>query len=76
MVATVAVRTVPGGRLTGLRTGGRLVTTIAGTSLIITAEKRADGATVGPWSGTSPRQHPRPLGRGCCRAGRSSGAPA
>ncbi|MET9158311.1 methyltransferase domain-containing protein [Streptomyces parvulus] len=47
IVATVAVRTVPPSWLTGLRTGGRLVTTIAGTSLIITAEKRADGAAVG-----------------------------
>ncbi|MER7780026.1 hypothetical protein ABTZ21_34375 [Streptomyces sp. NPDC096191] len=47
IVATVAVRTVPVGWLAGLRTGGRLVTSIAGTSLIITAEKRADGVAVG-----------------------------
>ncbi|WP_217169994.1 methyltransferase domain-containing protein [Streptomyces sp. AC512_CC834] len=47
IVATVSVRTVPVGWLTALCTGGRLVTTIAGTSLILTAEKRADGAAVG-----------------------------
>ncbi|MCZ9353003.1 methyltransferase domain-containing protein [Streptomyces mutabilis] len=47
IVATVAVRTVPPGWLAALCTGGRLVTTIAGTSLILTAEKRSDGAAVG-----------------------------
>ncbi|MGW8746555.1 methyltransferase domain-containing protein [Streptomyces sp. NPDC055794] len=47
IVATVAVRTVPVAWLAALCTGGRLVTTIAGTSLILTAEKRADGAAVG-----------------------------
>ncbi|WP_309475068.1 methyltransferase domain-containing protein [Streptomyces parvulus] len=53
IVATVAVRTVPAGWLAVLRTGGRLVTTIAGTSLILTADKRADGAAVGrvEWDG-------------------------
>ncbi|MEV8124130.1 methyltransferase domain-containing protein [Streptomyces sp. NPDC085944] len=47
IVSTVAVRTVPPGWLAALCTGGRLVTTIAGTSLILTAEKREDGAAVG-----------------------------
>ncbi|MEW5352653.1 methyltransferase domain-containing protein [Streptomyces sp. 16-176A] len=47
IVATVAVRAVPASWLTSLRTGGRLVTTIAGTSLILTAQKRADGTAVG-----------------------------
>ncbi|MFD5297234.1 methyltransferase domain-containing protein [Streptomyces mutabilis] len=47
IVATVSVRSVPPGWLSALCIGGRLVTTIAGTSLILTAEKRADGAAVG-----------------------------
>jgi protein-L-isoaspartate O-methyltransferase len=47
IVATVSVRSVPVSWLQALCTGGRLVTTIAGTSLILTAEKRADGAAVG-----------------------------
>ncbi|MGA5098119.1 50S ribosomal protein L11 methyltransferase [Streptomyces lavendulocolor] len=47
IVATVGVRPVPAGWLEALKTGGRLVTTISGTSLIITADKRADGAAVG-----------------------------
>ncbi|APY87769.1 methyltransferase domain-containing protein [Streptomyces alfalfae] len=61
IVATVSVRTVPAGWLSALRTGGRLVTTIAGTSLILTAEKRADGAAVGrvEWdrAGFMPARH-------------------
>ncbi|MEY9988078.1 protein-L-isoaspartate O-methyltransferase [Streptomyces sp. V4I8] len=47
IVATVAVRNVPASWLAALRVGGRLVTTIAGTSLLVTAEKRADGSAVG-----------------------------
>ncbi|MEU7400024.1 methyltransferase domain-containing protein [Streptomyces sp. NPDC044948] len=61
IVATVAVRTVPSGWLAALCTGGRLVTTIAGTSLILTAEKREDGAAVGriEWdrAGFMPARH-------------------
>lgn len=61
IVATVSVRTVPPGWLAALCTGGRLVTTIAGTSLILTAEKRADGAAVGrvEWdrAGFMPARH-------------------
>lgn len=47
IVATVAVRPVPAAWLAALRTGGRLVTTIAGTSLVITATKREDGSAWG-----------------------------
>nr|WP_222108411.1 methyltransferase domain-containing protein [Streptomyces cupreus] len=47
IVATVAVRSVPESWLAALCVGGRLVTTIAGTSLLVTAEKRADGSAVG-----------------------------
>ncbi|MET7479513.1 methyltransferase domain-containing protein [Streptomyces sp. NPDC005648] len=52
IVATVAVRTVPESWLTALCVGGRLVTTIAGTSLIVTAEKGEDGSARGrvEWS--------------------------
>lgn len=47
IVATVSVRSVPAGWLDALSVGGRLVTTIAGTSLIVTAEKGPDGSAVG-----------------------------
>lgn len=47
IVATVAVRSVPESWLTALCVGGRLVTTVAGTSLLVTAEKRQDGSAVG-----------------------------
>lgn len=47
IVATVAVRAVPPSWLTALRPGGRLVTTLAGTSLLITAEKNRDGSASG-----------------------------
>ncbi|MFE6408543.1 methyltransferase domain-containing protein [Streptomyces sp. NPDC057837] len=47
IVATVAVRSIPESWLTALCVGGRLVTTIAGTSLLVTAEKRPDGSAVG-----------------------------
>jgi protein-L-isoaspartate O-methyltransferase len=47
IVATVAVRSVPESWLQALCTGGRLVTTLAGTSLLVTAEKRADGSAEG-----------------------------
>ncbi|MFF7901153.1 methyltransferase domain-containing protein [Streptomyces sp. NPDC007920] len=47
IVATVSVRAVPESWLTALCVGGRLVTTIAGTSLLITADKRFDGSAVG-----------------------------
>ncbi|MFG2679161.1 methyltransferase domain-containing protein [Streptomyces sp. NPDC048392] len=61
IVATVSVRPVPVGWLSALCIGGRLVTTIAGTSLILTAEKRPDGAAVGrvEWdrAGFMPARH-------------------
>lgn len=47
IISTVSVRPVPGSWLTALRPGGRLVTTIAGTGLIITADKTEDGGAVG-----------------------------
>ncbi|MFI6274368.1 50S ribosomal protein L11 methyltransferase [Streptomyces sp. NPDC050988] len=47
IVATVGVRPVPASWLAALRPGGRLVTTIGGTSLIVTAEKQQDGSAVG-----------------------------
>ncbi|WP_353938338.1 50S ribosomal protein L11 methyltransferase [Streptomyces ficellus] len=47
IVATVGVRPVPVSWLEGLKTGGRLVTTISGTSLIVTAEKLNDGTALG-----------------------------
>jgi protein-L-isoaspartate O-methyltransferase len=47
IVATVAVRPVPASWLAALRPGGRLVTTIAGTMLILTADKTDDGGADG-----------------------------
>jgi protein-L-isoaspartate O-methyltransferase len=47
IVATVAVRPVPASWLTALRPRGRLVTTIAGTGLILTADKTDDGGALG-----------------------------
>ncbi|MFF8506729.1 protein-L-isoaspartate(D-aspartate) O-methyltransferase [Streptomyces sp. NPDC015492] len=47
IVSTVSVRTVPAPWLAGLRTGGRLMTALAGTGLIVTADKTDDGGAVG-----------------------------
>jgi protein-L-isoaspartate O-methyltransferase len=47
IVSTVAVRPVPASWLTALRPAGRLATTIAGTNLIITADKTPDGGATG-----------------------------
>jgi hypothetical protein len=47
IIATVAVRPIPTSWLIALRTGGRLVTTIAGTALILTADKTPDGGAEG-----------------------------
>ena len=47
IVSTVAVRPVPASWLTALRPGGRLVTTITGTTLILTADKTPDGGATG-----------------------------
>ena len=47
IIATVAVRPVPASWLAALRPGGRLVTTIAGTGLILTADKTDDGGALG-----------------------------
>ncbi|MGW9191621.1 protein-L-isoaspartate(D-aspartate) O-methyltransferase [Streptomyces rubiginosohelvolus] len=47
IISTVSVRPVPASWLTALQPGGRLVTTIAGTGLVLTADKTADGGAVG-----------------------------
>ncbi len=47
IVAMVAVRPIPASWLAALRPGGRLVTTITGTALIITADKTPDGGAAG-----------------------------
>jgi protein-L-isoaspartate O-methyltransferase len=47
IIASVAVRPVPAGWLAALRPGGRLVSTITGTNLIITADKTPDGGAIG-----------------------------
>ncbi|MDX2758375.1 methyltransferase domain-containing protein [Streptomyces europaeiscabiei] len=61
IVATVSVRRVPVSWLQALRPGGRFVTTIAGTGLILTADKTADGGAVGriEWdrAGFMPTRH-------------------
>jgi protein-L-isoaspartate O-methyltransferase len=61
IVATVSVRPVPVSWLKALRTGGRFVTTISGTGLILTADKTADGGAVGriEWdrAGFMPTRH-------------------
>ncbi|MFF4409863.1 protein-L-isoaspartate(D-aspartate) O-methyltransferase [Streptomyces sp. NPDC001404] len=52
IVSTVSVRPVPLSWLTALRPGGRLVTTITGTGLILVADKLADGGARGYIAGT------------------------
>ncbi len=47
IVATVSVRPVPPAWLAALRPGGRLVTTITNTSLIVAADKTGDGGAAG-----------------------------
>ncbi|MCG5217569.1 methyltransferase domain-containing protein [Streptosporangium soli] len=47
IVSMVSVRPIPASWLTALRPGGRLVTVISNTSLIITANKTEDGGAVG-----------------------------
>ncbi|WAZ26586.1 protein-L-isoaspartate(D-aspartate) O-methyltransferase [Streptomyces cinnabarinus] len=47
IVSTVSVRPIPSSWLTALKFGGRLVTTIAGTGLIVVADKTKDGGAVG-----------------------------
>src|SRR5512142_1068416 len=47
IASMVAVRPVPASWLAALRPGGRLVTPIAGTTLILTADKTPDGGAVG-----------------------------
>ncbi|WP_029183196.1 protein-L-isoaspartate O-methyltransferase [Streptomyces clavuligerus] len=47
IVSTVSVRPLPASWLHGLRPGGRLVTTIAGTGLLLVADKADDGTANG-----------------------------
>ncbi|AZK97108.1 MULTISPECIES: methyltransferase domain-containing protein [Streptomyces] len=47
IVSAVAVSTVPASWLTALRPGGRLVTAIAGTCLLVVADKTEDGGASG-----------------------------
>lgn len=47
IIATVAVRPIPASWLAALRPDGRLVTTISGTNLILTADKTPDGGASG-----------------------------
>lgn len=47
IVAMVAVRPIPPSWLRALNPGGRLVTTVSNTSLIVSAVKTADGGAVG-----------------------------
>jgi protein-L-isoaspartate O-methyltransferase len=55
IVSMVSVSRIPASWLTALQPGGRLVTTITGTSLIIGADKTPDGGAVGrverDWAG-------------------------
>ncbi|MET3986294.1 protein-L-isoaspartate(D-aspartate) O-methyltransferase [Streptomyces sp. PvR034] len=47
IVSTVSVRPIPVSWLAALKPGGRMVTTIADTGLVITADKTDDGGAVG-----------------------------
>ena len=47
IASMLAVRPVPAGWLAALRPGGRIVTPIAGTTLILTADKTPDGGAEG-----------------------------
>ncbi|MEZ0095728.1 methyltransferase domain-containing protein [Streptacidiphilus sp. EB129] len=47
IVSTVSVHGVPASWLAALRTGGRLVTTLADTALVVTADKADDGSAAG-----------------------------
>ncbi|MFE7135433.1 protein-L-isoaspartate O-methyltransferase [Streptomyces sp. NPDC057638] len=47
IVSTVSVPTIPSSWLEALAPGGRLVTTVSGTGLVITADKTEDGGAIG-----------------------------
>lgn len=47
IVSMMSVAPIPASWLTALRPGGRLVTTIAGTGLLLTADKTPDGGAAG-----------------------------
>lgn len=47
IVSTVAVPSVPASWLTALRPGGRMVTSLSGTGLLVVADKTSDGGATG-----------------------------
>lgn len=47
IISTVSVSSVPASWLTALTAGGRLVTTLSGTGLVVVADKVADGGAIG-----------------------------
>lgn len=47
IISTVSVRPIPVSWLEALQPGGRLVTTIAGTGMILTADRTPDGGAIG-----------------------------
>jgi len=61
IVAMIAVRPVPPSWLTALRPGGRLVTTLTGTTAILAADKLDDGRAFGriqrDWAGFMAARH-------------------
>jgi protein-L-isoaspartate O-methyltransferase len=61
IVSMVAVRPVPASWLAALRPGGRLVTTLTGTTAILTADKQDDGRAFGrierDWAGFMAARH-------------------
>lgn len=61
IIATTSFRTIPPSWLTALHTGGRLVTTIAGTTLLLAADKGSDGTAFGRidyrWAGFMNARH-------------------
>lgn len=61
IIATTSFRTIPPSWLTALHTNGRLVTTIAGTTLLLAADKGSDGTAFGRidyrWAGFMTARH-------------------
>ncbi|HEY1619724.1 MAG TPA: methyltransferase domain-containing protein, partial [Streptosporangiaceae bacterium] len=61
IISGTSVRPVPASWLTALRPGGRIVTTITGTTAILTADLQADGTALGrierDWAGFMPARH-------------------
>jgi protein-L-isoaspartate O-methyltransferase len=61
IISTTSVRPVPPTWLTALRPGGRIVTTLTGTTAILTADLQPDGTALGrierDWAGFMPARH-------------------